>query len=88
MVPMFIIQNPDSLFAVVISLIPFFTPIVMFMRINILTPPVWQIVLSFVIMAVSIFIAAKVSAKIFRMGILMYGKRPDIREILKWMKRA
>ncbi|MCK4539378.1 MAG: ABC transporter permease [Candidatus Krumholzibacteria bacterium] len=88
MVPMLIIQNPDSLFAVVISLIPFFTPIVMFMRINILTPPAWQIILSFVIMAASIFIAAKISAKIFRIGILMYGKRPDIREILKWMKRA
>ncbi|MBU8922097.1 MAG: ABC transporter permease [Bacteroidales bacterium] len=88
MVPMFIIQNPDSLFATVISLIPFFTPIVMFMRINILTPPAWQIILSFVIMAASLFIAAKISAKIFRIGILMYGKKPDIREIIKWMKRA
>ena len=88
MVPMMIIQNPDSMFATVISLIPFFTPIVMFMRINILTPPVWQIVLSFLIMIGSIYAAALLSAKIFRIGILMYGKRPDLREMIKWMRRA
>ncbi|MCU0640011.1 MAG: ABC transporter permease [Candidatus Krumholzibacteria bacterium] len=88
LVPMMIIQNPDSMFATVISLIPFFTPIVMFMRINILTPPVWQIVLSFLIMIGSIYAAALLSAKIFRIGILMYGKRPDLREMIKWMRRA
>ncbi len=88
MVPMMIIQNPDSMFATVISLIPFFTPIVMFMRINILTPPVWQIVLSFLIMIGSIYASALLSAKIFRIGILMYGKRPDLREMIKWMRRA
>ena len=88
MVPMMIIQNPDSMFATVISLIPFFTPIVMFMRINILMPPVWQIVLSFLIMIGSIYAAALLSAKIFRIGILMYGKRPDLREMIKWMRRA
>ncbi len=88
MVPMFILQNPDGMFATIISLIPFFTPIVMFMRINILMPPVWQIALSFLIMIGSIWIAAMMSAKVFRTGILMYGKRPDIREILKWVKRA
>lgn len=88
LVPMMIIQNPDSMFATVISLIPFFTPIVMFMRINILTPPVWQIALSFLIMIGSIFAAALLSAKIFRIGILMYGKRPDLREMIKWMRRA
>jgi len=88
LVPMMIIQNPDSMFATVISLIPFFTPIVMFMRINILMPPVWQIVLSFLIMIGSIYAAALLSAKIFRIGILMYGKRPDLREMIKWMRRA
>jgi ABC-2 type transport system permease protein len=87
-IPMMIIQNPDGTFATVISMIPFFTPIVMFMRINILTPPAWQIALSILIMLGSIYIAGQISAKIFRVGILMYGKRPDVREILKWLRRA
>ncbi|MBN2183730.1 MAG: ABC transporter permease [Candidatus Krumholzibacteriota bacterium] len=87
-VPMMIIQNPDGMFATLLSLIPMFTPIVMFMRINILTPPAWQILLSILIMLGAIYISALISAKIFRIGILMYGKRPDMREIFKWMKRA
>ncbi len=87
-IPMMIIQTPDGLFATVLSMIPLFAPIVMFMRINILTPPAWQIVLSILIMIGSIYISALISAKIFRIGILMYGKRPDVREIFKWMRRA
>jgi ABC-2 type transport system permease protein len=88
LVPMMVIQRPDSLFATVISLIPLFTPIVMFMRINVLMPPAWQIALSVIIMILAIWFAGKLSARIFRTGILMYGKKPDAREILKWLKRA
>jgi len=88
LLPMMVIQRPDSPFATVISLIPLFTPIVMFMRINVLMPPVWQIALSIVLMILSIRVAGMLSARIFRTGILMYGKKPDVREILKWLKRA
>jgi ABC-2 type transport system permease protein len=88
LLPMMVIQRPDSPFATVISLIPLFTPIVMFMRINVLMPPVWQIALSIVLMILSIRVAGMLSARIFRTGILMYGKKPDAREILKWLKRA
>lgn len=87
-IPMAVMQNPDGTFATVCSMIPFFAPILMFMRINILMPPVWQIVLSVAILIASIFVAGVISAKIFRIGILMYGKRPDVREILKWVRRA
>jgi ABC-2 type transport system permease protein len=87
-IPMLIIQRPDGMFATVISLIPFFTPVVMFMRINVLMPPVWQIALSIVIMIVSIWAVGRLSAKVFRTGILMYGKKPDAREILRWLRRA
>jgi len=88
LIPVMIIQNPDGMFATVISMIPFFTPIIMFMRINVLTPPAWQIALSILIMLGSTYIAGQLSAKIFRIGILMYGKRPNPREILKWLRRA
>lgn len=87
-IPIAILQSPEGPFATVVSLIPFFTPIVMFMRISVLTPPAWQIALSILIMLVSIYAAGKLSAKIFRVGILMYGKRPQIREVLKWVRRA
>ncbi len=88
LVPMAVIQNPDGTFATVVSLIPFFTPIVMFMRINVLMPPAWQIVLSVAILIMSIYVAGKLAAKIFHIGVLMYGKRPSVREIFKWLKRA
>jgi ABC-2 type transport system permease protein len=87
-IPVAIVQNPDGLFATVVSLIPFFTPIVMFMRINILTPPVWQIALSIAILLGAMYVSGLMAAKIFRVGVLMYGKRPDLREIAKWLKRA
>jgi ABC-2 type transport system permease protein len=87
-IPMAVMQNPDGAFATVCSMIPFFAPILMVMRINILMPPAWQIALSIAILIASIYIAGIIAAKVFRIGILMYGKRPDVREILKWVKRA
>jgi ABC-2 type transport system permease protein len=87
-IPMAVIQNPDGAFATIVSMIPFFAPIVMFMRINILTPPAWEIALSIAILIASIFIAGKLAAKIFRVGILMYGKRPNLPEIIRWLRRA
>jgi ABC-2 type transport system permease protein len=86
--PMAILQNPDGAFATIVSMIPFFAPITMFLRINILTPPPWQIALSIIFLIAGIYVAGIVSAKVFRIGVLMYGKRPDIREIIKWMKQA
>ncbi len=88
MISFAIIQNPESTLSVVMSIVPFFAPILMFMRINILMPPMWQVMLSVLILIGSIFVAGVLAAKVFRIGILMYGKRPDVREILKWMKRA
>jgi ABC-2 type transport system permease protein len=88
LIPVAVIQNPDGTFATVVSMIPFFAPIVMFMRINILTPPAWQIALSILILLGSIYISGKIAAKIFRTGILMYGKRPDLREMIRWLRRA
>lgn len=87
-IPMAVMQSPEGTFATVFSMIPFFAPILMFMRINILMPPAWQIALSIGILVVSIYIAGILAAKVFRIGILMYGKRPDVREILKWMRRV
>ncbi|MDH5715733.1 MAG: ABC transporter permease, partial [Candidatus Aminicenantes bacterium] len=83
---MYIVGNPNSGLTTVLSLIPFFTPMLMFMRINLVMPPVWQIGLSIALLVVAILLMIKLVAKIFRIGILMYGKRPSLVEIVTWMK--
>jgi ABC-2 type transport system permease protein len=82
----FIVQNPNSTVATVLSFIPFFTPILMFMRINLITPSALQIGTSIVLTIITILLMIKLSAKIFRVGILMYGKRPRLSEIIKWLR--
>lgn len=84
MTTFFFVANPDSLGATVLSLVPIFTPMVMFMRISVLTPPMWQIVLSLVLMSGTIYLFFRAAAKVFRIGTLMYGKRPTVREIWRW----
>jgi ABC-2 type transport system permease protein len=90
MIPMlttiYFVRAPDSTFAVVTSLIPIFTPMVMFMRISLLTPPFWQIALSIVLMIVTTYLIFRAAAKVFRVGILMYGKRPSLPEIVRWAR--
>ncbi len=82
----FVIANPDSMLATVGSLIPFFTPILMYARISTISPPVWEIALSIALLLLSIWLVFRGVAKIFRVGVLMYGKRPTIPEILRWAR--
>jgi len=82
----FFVKHPDSTAAVVLSLIPLFTPMLMFMRISVLTPPFWQIALSIVLMIGAIFLLFRGAAKVFRVGMLMQGKRPTIPEIIRWAR--
>ena len=83
---LFLMENADSTAAIIFSLIPFFSPMVMFMRIMFLTPPFWQIALSILLLLATIYIFFKGVAKVFRIGILMYGKRPTVPEILRWAR--
>lgn len=81
-----LLKQPDSTASIVFSLIPLFTPMVMFMRIMVLTPPWWQIALSILLMVGTIWLVFRGVAKVFRIGVLMYGKRPTIPEIFRWAK--
>lgn len=85
---MVIVQSPNSTLAVVMSLIPFFTPMVMLGRIVVLEPSAWQIALSIALMLASIYLSVAFSARVFRVGILMYGKRPSLPEVIKWYRSA
>ena len=71
-----VLRSPDSTVSVVLSLVPLFSPVLMFMRVCVETPPMWQIALSWVLMLGSIWLAARMAGKLFRMGILMYGASP------------
>jgi len=82
-----VVTHPEATLSTGLSLIPFLSPILMFLRISVFTPPVWQIALSVALTTMTIAGVNWAAARIYRVGILMYGKRPTPREILKWIWR-
>jgi ABC-2 type transport system permease protein len=83
MLPTVFLSNPNGMIARVLSMIPLFSPVAMMARLGIDDVPLWEIGLSFAILLVSIYLAIKISARLFRAGTLMQGKRPGIRDIWK-----
>jgi ABC-2 type transport system permease protein len=71
-----VMENPNSPLVTVLSLVPLFSPVLMFMRVCLETPPVWQIGLAWLLMLTSILITSRGAGKLFRVGILMYGASP------------
>lgn len=80
------ISKPDSPLAVVLSLVPFFAPILMIARLSVSDVPFWQISLSLALMLATFYAALWASAKIYRVGVLMYGKKPSLSELVKWLR--
>lgn len=80
-----LMNNPDSTWGVVLSIIPFFSPILMTVRIAATEVPFWQIALSVVLLIATFFGALWVAAKIYRVGILSYGKKPSFKDLGKWI---
>lgn len=80
------INSPDAAFVTAASYFPFFTPFIMFLRIGLGDPAGWEIAISFVILLVTIFVMGWLAAKIYRTGVLLYGKRPSFKELKKAMK--
>jgi ABC-2 type transport system permease protein len=80
-----VIQQPDSAFSIWLSMIPFTSPIIMMMRIP-FGVPYWQIWVSFGLLVTGFIITTWFASKIYRVGILMYGKKVDYSEIIKWLK--
>ena len=83
-----IVNNPNSTLATALSLVPPLTPMVMFFRVTLAPVPAWQVGLSVIIMIVSIVGMSWFAGKIYRVGILMYGKKPTVPEILKWLRHS
>jgi ABC-2 type transport system permease protein len=83
-----IINDPSSTFAVVISLVPLFTPLLMTLRISLEMPPLWQILLAYALTVGFIVGMVWMCARVYRIGILMYGKKPTVQELWKWIRYA
>ena len=80
-----VINDPHGTVATVFSIIPFTSPIVMLMRIP-FGVPIWQLILSIVLLFATFAFVVWFASKIYRVGILMYGKKPTWKELYKWMK--
>jgi ABC-2 type transport system permease protein len=83
-----IINDPSSTFSVVTSMIPFFTPLLMTLRISLEMPPLWQILSAYALTLLFIVGMVWVCARIYRVGVLMYGKKPTFQELWKWIRYA
>jgi ABC-2 type transport system permease protein len=83
-----IMNQPDGVLSIVLSLIPFFTPILMFLRMTLTQVPVIQIAASVVLMAATIVFMAWIVGKVYRVGILMHGSKPKIKDLARWVREA
>ena len=80
-----VLEDPHGSISIVFSYIPFTSPIVMLMRIP-FGVPLWEQLLSLTVLVITFVITVWVAAKIYRVGILMYGKKPSYRDLVKWLK--
>ncbi len=82
----YVLGNPSSALSVGLSLFPPCTPLIMCLRMGVQMPPLWQLVLSVALMIIAIYAVLWIASRIYRIGILMYGKRPNLPEMLRWMR--
>ncbi|HRH41226.1 MAG TPA: ABC transporter permease [Pyrinomonadaceae bacterium] len=80
-----IVRDPNSTFSIVVSLMPFVSPIAMPARIFIESPPFWQILLSLLLNVLAICGLVWAAARVYRVGMLMYGKKATIPEVWRWI---
>jgi len=86
MISSYVISNPNSLTTIVLSFIPLLTPYLMILRIGSVMPPLWQIISTLILLMISVVLTLFIAGKIFRVAILLYGKRPTLPEILQWIR--
>jgi ABC-2 type transport system permease protein len=82
----FILNNPDSAWAIAASLFPPTAPFVMLPRMGLETPPLWQFAASIGLMILTIWCVLWFSSRLYRVGILMHGKRATLPELLRWLR--
>ncbi len=81
-----VVSNPDGVIAQFASIFPFTSPALMIMRNAITRVPTWELILSAVVLIATTLLIIRLAAKVFRVGMLMYGKNASMGEIVKWMQ--
>ena len=84
----YILSSPNAPYSIFLSLFPPTAPLAMFLRMTAQMPHWWEIALSVGLMLAAIYGTLWVAARIYRVGILMYGKRPNLPELLRWLRYA
>ncbi len=84
----YVVQSPGTPLSVAASMFPLTSPMIMFARIALQSAKWWEITLSIGLLLAAIYVVVLLAAKIYRVGILMYGKRPTLPEIMKWLRYA
>ncbi len=84
----FMIENPNAPLSVVFSMIPFFSPILMVVRATVSDVPLWQILASLALLVAAFVGSIWLSGRIYRVGILMYGKKAGFGDLLRWIRYA
>lgn len=84
----FIADNPDAPASVILSLVPFFSPILMVVRAAATTVPFWQMALALALLALAFVGTIWLASRIYRVGILMYGKKATFRDLARWVRTA
>ena len=85
-IAMFGLSTPSSTFVTISSYIPFFSPVVMFLRVGMLSIPFWEVALSLTLLVGAIVLFGIMGAKVYRGGVLMYGKSSSLKDIGKALK--
>ncbi|MBE4906760.1 ABC transporter permease [Bacillus luteolus] len=83
MIAMFGLGKPEASFITVTSFIPFFAPMIMFLRVGMLNVPIWEVALSIGLLVTTIVLLAVFGARVYRGGVLMYGKSSSFKDIKK-----
>jgi ABC-2 type transport system permease protein len=81
-----VVSNPNGSVAVLASFFPFTSPVIMIIRSAMTQVPVWQVVLSVIVLLLAVLAISLAAAKVFRVGMLMYGKTASLAEIGKWLR--
>ena len=84
----YVMTNPNAFASRLLSFIPLFTPFAMFARVNVSEPPFWEVWLCILLLLIGVLVSVYLAAKVFRVSILMHGKRPAIADIWRMLKTA
>lgn len=84
----YVLEKPDAAFSVFLSHFPFSSPIMMTVRMTVTSIPVWEVFLSFVFLMLGFLVVIWIASRVYRVGILMYGKKASLRDLWRWARTA